>query len=185
MTTPQTLLTADDFLAMPDDGKCYELVKGEPVEMPSPGFMHEFVTARFILRFGSFVQPRNLGVVVGGAGIYIEQNPDTVRAPDCAFVSYERITMPLPDRGYVAGLIPDLVVEVISPDYPAAEAEARAQMWLDAGVRVVLLAYIETRTITTHHDDGTTRRFGIDDTLTCEPALPGFTCPVADIFNYR
>ena len=184
MTTTKTLLTADDFLMMPDDGKCYELVKGELVEMPSPGVMHEFVTFRFALRFGNFVEQNNLGVVIGGAGIYIEQDPDTVRAPDCAFVSHERIVAPLPDRGYVAGLIPDLAVEVISPDYPTAEAEARAQMWLEAGVRLALLAYIATKEIVAYHDDGTVQRFGIDDTLTCEPVLAGFTCPVADIFNY-
>ena len=184
MTTATTLLTADDFLAMPDDGKNYELVKGELVEMPSPGFMHEFVVAQFIANFHLFVRPRNLGIVIGGAGIYIEQDPDTVRAPDCAFISHQRITMPVPDRGYVFGLIPDLVVEVISPDYPAAEAEARARMWLAAGVRLALLAYIGTREIISHGDDGTSQRFGINDTLTCEPVLPGFACPVAEIFTY-
>lgn len=103
MTTAKTLLTADDFLSMPDDGKNYELVKGELAEMPSPGFMHEFVVAQFILHFGSFVRQLDLGIVTGGPGIYIEQNPDTVRAPDCAFISHARITMPLPTRAKLAG----------------------------------------------------------------------------------
>ena len=182
MTTATTLLTADDLLAMPDDGKNYELVKGELVEMPPPGFMHEFVVAQFILHFGNFVRQRNLGIVTGGPGIYIERDPDTVRAPDCAFVSHERIVAPLPNRGYIFGLIPDLAAEVISPDYPVAEAEARAQMWLDAGVRLALLAYIDTQEIIAYGDDGTTQRFGVNDTLICEPVLPGFACPVADIF---
>ena len=183
-TTISRLLTAEDFLAMPDDGKNYELVKGELVEMPSPGFMHEFVSARFALRFGYFVEQRKLGVVVGGPGIYIERDPDTVRAPDCAFVSHERINGPPPDRGYVFGLIPDLVVEVVSPDYPTAGAQARAGMWLDAGVRLALVAYIATREIVAYGDDGTARRFGNDEAFDCEPVLPGFTCPVADIFNW-
>jgi Uma2 family endonuclease len=184
MTTAKTLLTADDLLAMPDDGKYYELVRGELVEVPPPGFRHEFVTFRFASRFGNFVEQNNLGVVVGGAGIYIEQDPDTVRAPDCAFVSHERIVAPLPDSGYVAGLIPDLIVEVISPDYPVAEAEARARMWLDSGVRLVLVAVIATREIIAYRDDGAVQRFGMGNTLTCEPVLPGFTCTVADFFNY-
>ena len=184
MTTITKLLTADDFLAMPDDGKNYELVKGELVEMPSPGFMHEFVTAQFISNFNYFVRRNNLGIVVGGPGIYIERGPDTVRAPDCAFVSHERITAPLPDRGYVFGLIPDLAVEVVSPDYPTAGAQARARMWLDAGVRLALLAYIATREIVAYGEDGTVRRFGSGDVFDCEPVLSGFTCPVADIFNW-
>ena len=145
MTTAKTLLTADDLLAMPDDGKFYELVRGELVEMPPPGFMHEFIVAQFIMYFGNFVRQRNLGIVTGGPGIYIEQDPDTVRAPDCAFISHERITMPLPNRGYVFGLIPDLAVEVVSPDYPVAGTEARARMWLESGVRLALAAHIATR----------------------------------------
>ena len=184
MTTAKKLLTADDMLAMPDDGKYYELVRGELVEMPPPGLMHEFVTFRFALRFGAFVEQHNLGVVIGGAGIYIEEDPDTVRAPDCAFFSRDRIPAPLPDRGYVAGLIPDLVVEVIAPDYPAGLAESRPRMWLEAGSRLVLLAMIATREIIAYGEDGSVQRFGIDDALTCDSVLPGFTCPVADFFNY-
>ena len=184
MTTATTLLTAADLLAMPDDGKNYELVKGELIEMPPPGIKHEIVTHQFSGHFIGFLKENDLGIVSGGAGIYIEQDPDTVRAPNCAFISHERITMPLPDSGYAAGLIPDLVVEVISPDYPAAEAEVRARMWLDAGVRLALLAYIGTREIISHGDDGTARHFGINDTLTCEPVLPGFARPVADIFSF-
>jgi len=184
MTTAKKLLTADDLLAMPDDGKYYELVRGELVEMPPPGFMHEFVVAQFIMLFGNFVRSRDLGIVTGGPGIYIEQDPDTVRAPDCAFVSHGRIAGPLPDRGYVFGLIPDLVVEVVSPDYSVAEARVRAQMWLDAGARLALAAHIDTREIITYRDDGDVQRFGMGDDFNCEPALPGFTCPVADVFDH-
>ena len=184
MTTAKILLTADDFLAMPDDGKNYELVKGELVEMPSPGFMHAFVVAQFIASFGGFVEQNNLGIAIGGAGIYIEQDPDTVRAPDCAFISHARITMPLPNRGYIFGLIPDLAVEVVSPDYSVAQAQARARMWLDSGVRLALAAHIATREIISYGDDGAVQRFGMVDEFNCEPVLPGFTCPVANIFNH-
>ncbi len=184
MTTAKTLLTADDLLAMPDDGKNYELVKGELVEMPPPGFMHGFIVAQFISSFDYFVRPRNLGIITGGPGIYIEQDPDTVRAPDCAFVSHERIVAPLPNRGYIFGLIPDLAVEVVSPDYSVAEARVRAQMWLDAGVRLALAVHIATREIISYGDDGAVQHFGMGDTLTCEPVLPGFVCAVDDIFNH-
>ena len=184
MTTAKTLLTADDLLAMPDDGKYYELVKGELVEMPPPGFMHEFIVAQFISTFHYFVRTHNLGIVTGGPGIYIEQDPDTVRAPDCAFVSHERIVAPLPNRGYVFGLIPDLAVEVVSPDYSVAQARVRAQMWLDTGVRLALAAHIATREINTYRDDGDVQRFSMGYEFNCEPVLPGFACAVSDIFNY-
>ena len=183
MTTVRKLLTADDLLAMPDDGKKYELVRGELIEMPPPGFMHGMVIGRIGRRIGNFVEEHNLDFVeTFEVGIYTEQDPDTVRAPDYTLTSLARIIAPLPQRGYVFGLIPDLVVEVISPGYSTAAAEARARMWLDAGVRLALIAYIATEEMVAHSDDGAVRRFGIGDTLTCEPVLPGFTFPVAEIF---
>ena len=119
MTTAKTLLTADDLLAMVDDGKNYELVSGELVEMPPPGFMHGFVAARFMLRFGNLVRHRNLGIATSGPSIYIAQDPDTVRAPDCAFVSHERIITPLPSRGYLFGL----TCEPVVPGFSCAVAD--------------------------------------------------------------
>ncbi len=185
MTISQQLLTADDLLALPDDGKRYELVRGALIEMPPPGFMHTLVTGRIGRRIGNFIEEHNLDFYEGPeAAAFIEQTPDTVRAADYAIIAHARVPEPIPQRGYVAGLVPDLVVEVISPGYAAAAATARAQMWLDAGVRLALVAYIAIREIVVHRDDGTTQRFGMDDMLTCEPVLPGFACPVADIFTF-
>ena len=183
MTAVRKLLTADDLLAMPEDGKKYELVRGELIEMPPPGFMHGLVVRRIGQRFGNFVDEHSLGfVVTSEVGIYSERDPDTVIAPDCAVISLERIPTPFPTRGYIFGVVPDLVVEVISPGYSTTAAEARAQMWLDAGARLALVAYIATEEMVAHSDDGAVRRFGIGDTLTCEPVLPGFDCQVAEIF---
>lgn len=185
MTTAKKLLTADDLLAMPDDGKKYELVLGELIEMPPPSVIHAVVTGRIGYRISHRIEEGNLPFIYGPeAGIYLEQDPDTVRAADFTVVSLERIGGPIPERGYIFGLIPDLVVEVISPGNSVMDAQLRAQMWLDAGVRLVLTAYIQISEIHAHHDDGTVRVFGITDTLTCEPVLPGFSCPVADIFTY-
>ena len=185
MTTAKKLLTADDLLAMPDNGMRQELVRGELIEMPPPGFMHGVVVGRFERRFGNFVDEHCLGfIVTSEIGIYSERDPDTVIAPDCAVIPLERIPRPFPTRGYIFGVVPDLVVEVISPGYSRAAAEGRARMWLDAGVRLIVVAYIATQEIVTHGDDGTVQRYGIGDTMTCEPVLPGFACPVADIFAY-
>ena len=185
MTTAKKLLTADDLMALPDDGNRHELVKGELIEMPPPGVMHGIVVFAFGLLLSNFVRENNLPFVfTSEVGIYIEQDPDTVRAADFALISHERIREPLPRRGYVAGLIPDLVVEVISPDYSATDAAARARMWIDSGVRLVLTAYIADQSIVANRADGTVQRFGASDTLTGDPVLPGFTCPVSDIFTY-
>ena len=65
MTTAGKLLTADDLLAMPDDGKRHELVRGELIEMPPPGIMHSIVTGRIGMRMGHFIEARNLPFVYG------------------------------------------------------------------------------------------------------------------------
>ena len=185
MTTAPKLLTADDLLAMPNDGKRYELVRGELVEMPPPGVAHGIVVDNIGWPIGAFIRQNNLDFVrTSEIGIYAEQNPDTVRAADFAIIARERITEPVPDRGYIYGLVPDLVVEVISSGYSVAEAEARARMWLEAGVQLALTANIATQEVIANRAGGATRTYGINDTLTCEPVLPGFSCPVADIFNY-
>ena len=184
MTTTKTLLTADDLLAMPDDGKRYELVRGELIEMVPASHNSSRVGMRFGRRIGNFVEEHDLGHDVGAdAGVHIERDPDTVRAPDYGFISYERAAQPPPMRGF-ANVIPDLVLEVVSPNDRQPEVDAKTQMWLDAGVRLVLVAYPETQEVHAHHDDGSTARYGMGDTVVGDPVLPGFACPVADIFAF-
>ena len=185
MTTAKKLMTAEELLALPDHDNRQELIRGELIEMPPPGLMHGLVVGAFGWLLGGFVRLNNLPFIsTSKAGIFIEREPDTVLAADFALIARERIPDPLPDRGYVFGLVPSLVVEVLSPDYSASVANAKTQMWLDAGVRLVLTAHIADKTVVAHRDDGTVQRFGVKDTLTADPVLPGFTCPVADIFAY-
>lgn len=184
MTTARKLLTADDLLAMPRDGYRHELVRGELITMPPPGFMHSLVTGNFGFQIASFVHQNDLPYVGGPeASAYMEQNPDTVRAADYAIYSRQDIADPPPERGYVPGLIPVQAVEVISPGYRSAAGIAeRVRMWLDAGVQLVMIARIATREIATYDSNGAEHTFTTGDTLTLESILPGFACPVADIF---
>ena len=184
-TTATHLLTAADLSTLPDDGNRYELLRGELVIMPPPSFRHGVVTSNFGFFIGSFVREHNLPYISASeASAYIEEGPDTVRAADYALYHRRHIPNPLPDSAYIPGLVPDLVVEVIAPSYGNANAARRAQMWRDAGVRLVVMAYIATRTIVTHGDDGATQHFAMGDRLTLNPILPGFACPVADIFAF-
>ena len=185
MTTAKKLLTTDDLLAMPDDGKRYELIRGELIEMPPASHEHGRVAERFGRRIGNFAEEHDLGHgIAAETGVHIERSPDTVRAPDYGFISYERKAEPPPRHGY-AEVIPDLVLEVVSPDDRQTEIDAKTQMWLAAGVRLALVAYPESQEVYAHHDDGTVQRYGVGDTVAGDPVLPGFACPVADIFAFR
>ena len=184
MTTIKTLMTAEDLLAMPDDGKRYELIRGELIEMAPASHEHGRVAERFGRRMGNFIEDRDLGHgIAAETGVNTERDPDTVRAPDYGFISYERMAAPPQTRGY-ADVIPDLVLEVVSPNDRQPNIDAKTQMWLDAGVRLVLVAYPETREVYTHHDDGSVAPYGMGDTVVGDPVLPGFACPLADIFHF-
>ena len=182
MTTANKLLTADDLLAMPDDGMRRELIQGELIEMPPASDDHGSVGDGLSWRMSAFGSERGLGRGrLAETGFQLA--PDTVLAPDYAYISYERMADRPQPRGY-AQVIPDLVVEVFSPNDRHPPMERKIRLWLDAGVRLVLVVYPAVQEIHAHHDDGAVHVFGIGDTLTCEPVLPGFSCPVADIFTY-
>ena len=176
-------MTADELLHMPDDNLRHELVRGELITMPLNDWQHGGAAAFILLRMGNFVRDRDLGRGVGSCGFWLEQNPDTVLAVDYAFISRNRWEQ-IPLTNHYPTVMPDLVVEVVSIFDDLSYIDAKRQMWLDAGVPLALVVYPDTQEVYAHHDDNTVQRFGVDDTLTCDPVLPGFACPVADIFTY-
>ena len=184
MTTAKKLMTASELLALPDDGQRYELIRGVLIAMAPASAPHGAITDRIGRRIGNFVEANDLGKTYAAeTGVFIEHDPDTVRAPDYAFTSHERIAGASLSSGY-SEIIPDLVVEVIAGDYRSSVVDTKTRMWLDAGVRLVVVAYVASTELIAHHADGTVQRFGPGDTLSCEPVLPGFACTVDEIFAY-
>jgi Uma2 family endonuclease len=180
MATQKTLYTAEDLLRLPDTGKRYELVRGELLEMAPTSFGHGRVTGHAFFRLFTFVQENDLGeVLTGEPGFRLQRNPDTVRAPDIAFVSKDRI--PADPRGF-PDLAPDLVVEVVSPNDTAAELQVKVGEWLRAGTRMVLVMYPDSRLVAVYRSLNDVRVLTEDDVLQGEPVLPGFSCPVRDLF---
>ena len=180
--TTQTLVTADELLRMPDDGKRYELIKGELIEMAPAGGIHGRVGIKVAGFLFQHVHNNDLGELFGAeTGVFLQHDPDTVRAADVAFISKERI----PPDGIPTGFldtIPDLVVEVISPSDRAGQVQAKIEQWIEHGVKLVWLVHPERRSITVYRSLNEVHILHKDDTLTGDPVLPGFSCPVADIF---
>ncbi len=85
-------------------------------------------------------------------------------------------------RGY-SEIVPDLVVEIISPSDRPVAANDKAEMWLRHGVRLVLLVDPDDRAVTVLPHDGPAQTLTDADTLNLGDVLPGFTCPVRDIFD--
>jgi Uma2 family endonuclease len=183
MSTTHTLTTADELLVMPDDGFRYELIRGEIRRMPPAGSEHGAVVVNIAVVVAQFVKAHGLGVVFGAeTGFKIASEPDTVRAPDLAFVRRERIPEGGIPRGFWPGA-PDLAVEVVSPGDTYTEVEEKVHDWLNAGTRMVLVLNPRTRTVTIYLSHTDVVRLTEADTLDGGEVLPGFSCRVAELFG--
>jgi Uma2 family endonuclease len=182
MSTTHTLTTADELFVMPDDGFRYELVKGELRRMPPAGSEHGAVIMNIGTPLDQFVKAHGLGLVFGAeTGFKIASDPDTVRAPDLAFIRRERIPVAGIPRGFWPGA-PDLAVEVISPGDTYTEVEEKVNEWLSAGTRMVLVLNPRTRMVTVYTSPTEVVRLAESDTLNGGELLPGFTCQVTELF---
>ena len=181
--TQPKLLTAADLLRLHSEGVHGELIRGVLCETMGVGEEHGEIVLNLGIMLGGFVKSRRLGRLVGSdVGVLIERNPDTIREPDLAFISAEKRPLGIRNTGYV-NVIPDLVVEIASPSDRLTQINDKAMMWLNYGVPLVWVVFPDTRTVETHSADGPVVTLGEDHTLDGGAVLPGFTCPVRDIFD--
>ena len=178
MTTPARL-TADELQHVYVPDKRVELVRGVLVVRELPGLRHARVAVNLTLRLGAYVQAGRLGRVYAEAGFKLARDPDTVRGPDVAFISRDRL--PEPEPAGFADFAPDLVVEVVSPGDRAGEVLAKIADWLSAGTRLVWVLDPARREARVYRDDGTESILTADDPLHGEDVVPGFSCPLGEI----
>ena len=183
MTVTHRPITADELLQMPEDGVRRELVEGEVREMAPAGNIHGRIAVRVAAPLFRYVEENDLGVVFAAeTGFKIGSNPDTVRAPDAAFVRRERVEEVGEVEGYWPGA-PDLAVEVVSPNDSYAEVEEKAAAWLLAGTRAVVVVEPRTRTVTVRFSRTEIRVLTEGDVLDVGGVVPGWKLPVAEIFG--
>jgi len=150
VSTATHTITADQLLQMPDDGFRYELVKGALKKMTPAGFHHGELVANLTAPLAVHVKANKLGVVLGAeTGFKIESNPDTVLAPDIAFVRQERVLQTGRTDNFWPGA-PDLAVEVLSPSDTVYEVEERVAVWLAAGASMIWVLNPRQRTLHLH-----------------------------------
>ena len=182
MATTTKLMTAEELLEMPDDGFRYELVRGELVKMPPAGHIPAFYELRIGARLLVFVEANGLGRAYSASGGFrLETNPDTVLAPDAAFVRQERVEAVGDGDGYFPGA-PDLAVEVISPSDRYTEVDEKVAEWLAAGTSMVVVVNPRNRTVRVHRPTTDSVLLTEEDTLDGGDVVPGWEMPVADIF---
>jgi Uma2 family endonuclease len=151
--------------------------------MSLSGSEHGVVTMRLSLILGPFVAARNLGLLFGAeTGFELERNPDTVRAPDIAFISHARIPAGRIPQGYWTGP-PELAVEVVSPSDTAREVSEKAADWIRFGARAVWVVDPDSKTVTVYAADRSVETIAQGEMLDGGEVLPGFWCDVSEIFR--
>jgi Uma2 family endonuclease len=129
-----------------------------------------------------FVDAQKLGrLVASDSGVWLERDPDTVREPDIAFFSAEKVPPGVRVTGY-SETVPDLVVEVRSPSDSMREVNDKARMWLSYGVRLVWVVHPDTHTVDVHHQEHSVSTLTEEDALDGMDVLTGFSCAIADLF---
>ena len=185
MATTQTqLLTAEDLLRLYSKGVRGELIRGELCETMPSGGKHGEVVVNMVIPMGSHIKSRRLGrLAASDSGVLLERDPDTVREPDIAYISTERLPLDVEVTGYYE-VVPDLVVEVVSPGDSAREVMDKALMWLSYGTGLVWAVNTGSRTVDVYRPGERTVTLGVGEALDGLDVLPGFTCPVSDIFDF-
>lgn len=183
MAITRRLMTADELFHLPDDGYRHELVSGELRKMTPAGGQHGAVIMNVAVPLGQHIKAEQLGVIFGAeTGFVLTRDPDTVRAPDVAFVRRDRIPAgELPVEFWPGA--PDLAVEVLSPDDRPREVAEKIRAWLEGGTRAVWVVDARRRTVTIHHPGQPPRVLSETDVLEDHDIVPGFRLPVADIFT--
>ncbi len=166
----------------PPDGSKEELVRGVIVTMPAAGFRHGVcqTNAAFLLK--SHTRATRSGRVTVESGLPTEQDPDTVRGPDVAFWSAERLPLDQMPEVY-PDVAADLVVEVLSPGSRRQAVQDKIREYLNRGVRMIWIVDPEARSVTVYRQASEGRLLWEDATLTGEDVLPGFQCRVAEFFE--
>jgi Uma2 family endonuclease len=179
-----TSITAKQFAALPDEPCRRDLIEGEVWTMPAAGSEHGNIASRIDRLIGAFVDLHGLGETFGAeTGFQLARDPDTVLAPAMAFVRADRI----PASGIPVDyweIAPDLVVEIVSSSDRPAKVATKVATYLRAGVLVVWVLYPRPREVVIHGPSAEPRTLGQDDILDGGAVLPGFTCPVRNLWPH-
>lgn len=181
---PAKPMSADEFLRDHGDDSGIELIDGQIVRLPMPGLEHGEVCANVAILIGAHVKANRLGRVFSNDSfIRVRSNPDAVRGPDVMFIGYRTLAadLPTPKGAFTPPL--ELVAEVRSPTDSIREMTRKADEYLEAGVRVVLIFDPDTDSVGVFRPDELPQRFHNGDEFTLPDILPGFAVPVAKFFE--
>ena len=176
-------ITAEQLLKLPDNGLRRELVRGEVLEMAPAGREHGEIAMIVGGWLWQHVASHKLGKAYAAeTGFILGRNPDTVRAPDAAFVRQEVVEAIGSVRGFVP-CAPDLAIEVVSPGDSYAEVQEKVMEWLEAGCRMVVTINPRRHVVTVYRSKNDIAILTEEDTLLGGDVVEGWELPLSELFN--
>jgi Uma2 family endonuclease len=178
-----TLITAEQLWRMPKDSLRRELVRGEMRVMCLAGARHGRLAAKIGGILFEHERKTSVGMACGaGTGFVIAHDPDTVRAPDAAFISKDRFEAVGDTEKFWPGA-PDLAVEVVSPNDTFREVQGKALEWVAAGCVAVLVIDPAQRTATVYRVGGDLHIYAGEEEIDLGDAVPGFSLALGELFG--
>ncbi len=182
ISTQTSTTTAKVLFESVADGYRYELVKGKLAMMSPAGGRHGRIAVQVAYLLKDHLKGKSLGVVFAAeTGFLIQTDPDTVLAPDVAYVSASRFEAVENEIQYLP-LAPELAVEVLSPSDRFSRVESKAFAWLDAGTQLVLLVDPENQTVHAYRSRKQIEIFERGESIDCTGAVPDWLLAVNDVF---
>lgn len=182
MSVKPGLQTIDDLLALPDDGKRYELHDGVIVEVGTSSRDHTKVGARIVGLLTIWQIESNAGGEITTADGTFQLDEHNYRVPDAAYVSAERAKT-LPHGTVFYPFVPDLAVEIRSPSQSDDDMDKLAKLYLRKGSRLVWTADFAKRSIKVYRSGQKPLEVSGNGVLDGYDVLPGLKIRVADIFK--
>lgn len=187
MTTKEALIdlnrtyTIAEYMALPDDGKRYELVKGVLVEMPGPSGRHGKIIFELSAYLKNYLDTHSLGVGFSGTAFVLDLVNNVVRVPDLAFVTTERARGINYDEAFPAP--PDLAIEIMSPTDKWSAVVEKVGEYQQAGVPLVWVIDPFDKGVFIYRLHHPRQTLNEDGELDGGDMLPGFKLKISKLFE--
>jgi Uma2 family endonuclease len=166
-----------------DSDKLFEIIDGQEVELPDMAADALIVANRLMRRIGRFTDIHGLGEPFVEMLVQLDIKQDKARRPDVIFVTTAKLPKTVLPRSKAWPVVPELVVEVVSPTDMMEEVLEKVEEYFVAGVQQVWLVHPRFRRIDVFEDIEKMVRYTGEAVITCPNIILGFELNLKELFE--